>query len=92
VLRSLLAQAAADGPAEAPSAASRPDLPPAAVPALELLAKGLGTEGIADALGVRVDEAAGIVDSALAGLGARSRLEAIVIAARRGLLSLTAGS
>jgi len=90
VLRSLLAQAAADGWAE--TSAPLPDLPPAAVPALELLAKGLGTEEIADALGVPVDEAGGIVDSAMARLGARSRLEAIVIAARRGLLSLTAGS
>jgi DNA-binding NarL/FixJ family response regulator len=91
VLRSLLAQAAADGRAD-PSGAPPGDLPSSAVAALELLTKGLGTEGIAEALGVAVAEARGIVEAAVAGLGARSRLEAIALAARRGLLSLTAGS
>lgn len=91
VLRSLLAQAAADGRAATTSSSDpRPDLPPSAVAALELLAKGLGTERIADALGVAVGEAGGIVDGVMAALGARSPLEAIVLAARQGLLSLTA--
>jgi two-component system nitrate/nitrite response regulator NarL len=91
VLRSLVAQAAAQGP-DAPLGESPLDLPATALRALDLLARGLGTTAIADELGVAVDETGTIVDSIVAGLGARSRLEAVVIAARRGLLGLTADS
>jgi hypothetical protein len=39
-----------------------------------------------------VDEVLRTIDGAMVRIGARSRLEAIVIAARRGLLNLTPGS
>ena len=76
VLRSLLAQAA-DG--------ASPDGPGDGAPVLELLAQGAGTAGIADKLGLHTPEAAAAIAAVLADLGARSPLEALVLAARRGL-------
>ncbi|HYT38532.1 MAG TPA: response regulator transcription factor [Acidimicrobiia bacterium] len=88
VLRSLLARAAADGPAAGVADGNGfPRLSPGEVSVLGFLAEGLGTAGIADALGVGFDEAGASVARAVADLGARSRLEALVIAARHGLLS-----
>ena len=85
LLRSLLAQAAADGEGHDGSA-----LPPEQAAVLELLAQGFGSEAIAAKLGLDGAEVEPRVGAALEALGARSRLEAIVVAARRGLLHLSA--
>jgi DNA-binding NarL/FixJ family response regulator len=82
VLRSLLAQAAADADTDG----GAPMLRPEQLTALELLAQGAGSDGIAAKLGADTAEATAAVGGALAGLGARSPLEALVLAARRGLL------
>jgi DNA-binding NarL/FixJ family response regulator len=55
---------------------------------LALLAEGLSNKTIAERLGVSDRTAKFHVESILAKLGAQSRSEAIVIAARRGLVSL----
>jgi len=81
VLRSLLAQAAAGAPPAAPDGGPAADHRPV----LELLGHGEGSEGIADKLGLDAAGAAAVVTATLADLGARSPLEALVIAARRGL-------
>ena len=81
VLRSLLAQAAVDAPASAAVA-----LEPDQHSVLELLAQGAGSEGIGAKLGLDASEVAPMVDATLDALGARSALEALVLAARRGLL------
>jgi len=84
VLRSLLAQATAD--ADGDGAAASP-LPADHRTVLELLAQGAGSDGIAAKLALDAPGAAATVGATLAGLGARSPLEALVLAARRGLLS-----
>ncbi len=89
MLRSMLAQAAADGAAGVDTEPA-PALPADQVTVLELLARGAGSDGIAARLGVDTGEAAAIVAAAMAALGARSRLEALVRAARLGLLVPTA--
>ena len=95
VLRVLLAQAAADGRAEGDGEAARNGpavgLPAEQLAVLEYLARGAGPEAIAGQLGLDGADVDSAVAGALAGLGARSRLEAVVLAARRGLLSATAG-
>ena len=82
VLRSLLAQAAADGD----GAGSVAVVAPEQAGVLELLARGLGSEEIAGKLGLGAAEAEAAVAGAVQALGARSRLEALVLAARRGLV------
>jgi DNA-binding NarL/FixJ family response regulator len=90
VLRSLLAQAAAEGrEAGGPATGTgQPALPAEQVMVLELLAGGAGLEGIAAKLG---GDGLATVTAAVAGLGARSPLEAVVLAARLGLLAPTPG-
>ena len=56
-----------------------------------LLAQGVGSEGIAGKLGLDAGDVEPRVAATLEGLGARSRLEALVLAARRGLLQLGSG-
>jgi len=87
VLRSLLAQAAAEGNGPSDGAA----LPAEQQAVLELLAQGVGSEGIAGKLGLDAGDVEPRVAATLEGLGARSRLEALVLAARRGLLQLGSG-
>ena len=88
VLLSLLAQAAEDGRSE--GAVADP-LPPDDVAVLELLAQRIGTTGLAEKLGVSEGDAARRVAAAAGRLGARSPLEALVRAARFGLLDPAAG-
>jgi len=77
VLRSLLAQAAADSD----GAGHDPVLPTGPRAVLDLFAQGAGCQEIAGKLGLESSE----VNAVVAGLGARSALEALVLAARRGL-------
>ena len=56
--------------------------------ALSLSATGLAVAEMADALGVSPDLVREQLSSAIRHLGARSKLEAVVIAARRGYLNL----
>jgi DNA-binding NarL/FixJ family response regulator len=88
VLRSLLAQAAEDGRSEG---AATEALPPDDVAVLELLAQPIGTAGIAEKLGVSESDVARKVAVAANRLGARSPLEALVRAARFGVLDPAAG-
>lgn len=53
---------------------------------LRLAATGLATPDIADALGWPLDHVRSALVSAIATLGARSKLEAVIIAYRRGEL------
>ena len=53
---------------------------------LTLLGEGLAAKTIAQRLGISVHTTRGYVKAVLAKLGAHSQLEAVVIAARRGLL------
>jgi DNA-binding NarL/FixJ family response regulator len=55
---------------------------------LGLSATGLTTEEVADTLGVSAVEVRGRLNEALVALGARSKLEAVVFAARDGLIEL----
>jgi len=82
VLRSVLARAAAEGD----GAAAGTGLAPQQAAVLDLLSQGLGSDGIAGKLGVDAAEVESAVAGALSALGARSRLEALVLAARKGLL------
>jgi DNA-binding NarL/FixJ family response regulator len=91
MLRSLLAQAAAEGRVGVGDQ-PRLDLPRDQIVVLDLLAQGVGSVEIAEAMGIEFDEVGPLVDGSLSGLGARSRLEAVMLAARRGVLGLTAGS
>jgi len=63
-------------------------LTPRELEALELLAEGLSNRAIAQRLGVTERTAKFHVESILGKLGAESRSEAIVLAARRGLVTL----
>ena len=89
VLRSLLAQAAVGQ--DGAGAAAAGDLLPEQVAVLDLLREGLGSDGVAAKLGVDGAEAEAAVADTLRALGARSRLEALVLAARRGLVKPGAG-
>jgi len=57
--------------------------------ALSLSATGLAVAEVADVLGVSSDVVRERLGSAIRHLGARSKLEAVVIAARRGYYSAT---
>ena len=82
VLRTVLARAAAErGGGGGPAAL----WPPEQVAVLELLAQGSGTDVIAGKLGLDRAAADRAVAATLAAVGARSRLEAVVGGARRGL-------
>jgi DNA-binding NarL/FixJ family response regulator len=88
VLRSLLTHAAAHGDG---AAAPGPGLAADQQAVLELLAQGIGSEAIAGKLGLDGAAVDSVVAGALGGLGARSRLEAVVLAARRGVLDSASG-
>lgn len=75
-LRSLTANRAADDPG----------LTPRELEVLRMLSAGVAVPTVARELGVTVGEARSLVGSVLAKLGARSPLEAVVTAARRGLV------
>jgi len=55
---------------------------------LTLAATGLITDEVATQLGMSVDDVRRHTAGAIAALGARSKLEAVVIALRRGLIDL----
>jgi two-component system, NarL family, nitrate/nitrite response regulator NarL len=71
-----------------PASAAGEHLTPREVETLELLAEGLSNRAIAQRLGVSERTAKFHVESILGKLGAESRSEAIVLAARRGLVTL----
>ena len=56
---------------------------------LELLATGLSTRDVADQIGMSVPAVRAQLSSILAKLGALSKLEALIIAIRRGLIDLS---
>ena len=55
---------------------------------LQLLATGLGTAEISECVGVPIDEVRASLRRILTKLGAQSRLEALIIAIREGLIEL----
>ena len=55
---------------------------------LRLSATGLQTDEVAEHLGIGVDEVRLHLERAMAALGARSKLEAVVLALRAGLIEL----
>ena len=57
--------------------------------ALELSATGLAVADVADAMGVSVQTVRAWLASAISKLGARSKLEAVLIAATRGEIDLS---
>ena len=71
-------------------AASEPGagLTPRETEVLALLAEGLSNKGIAARIGIAERTAKFHVESILAKLGAETRSEAIVLAARRGMVAL----
>ncbi len=58
---------------------------------LGLSATGLLTHGVAERLGLSPDEVRRHVTSAMAALGARSKIEAVVLGLRLGLITLLGG-
>jgi DNA-binding NarL/FixJ family response regulator len=88
LLHAVLVHAAAAGPAD--PAAPPPALGADDVALLELLAQGIDSAGLAAKLGLDGAETAVRVAALVGRLGARSRLEAVVCAARMGLLDPTA--
>ncbi len=56
---------------------------------LQLMASGLSDEAIAERLGLALDTVVGTVNRILIALQARSRLEAVAAAARRGILGMS---
>ncbi len=75
-------------PPAAPASPGAEGLTPREREVLALLAEGLANKAIAQRLGISERTAKFHVESILAKLGAESRSEAIVIAARRGLVAL----
>jgi DNA-binding NarL/FixJ family response regulator len=63
-------------------------LSPTACQVLQCMAHGLSTEEVADQLAIPVAEVRQHLDNALTALGASSRLDAVVRAARQGLVEL----
>jgi DNA-binding CsgD family transcriptional regulator len=61
-------------------------LDPLAIRVLALSARGLSTAEVAAELGADPDEVRGALRRAMAELGARSKLEAIILALRAGLI------
>jgi len=64
-----------------------PQLKPLERHVLELAAYGLSTADVSERLGVPEDSARAHTRTAIAKLGARSKLEAVIIAIRLGLIS-----
>ena len=58
---------------------------------LQLSATGLLTDEVAERLGIAPDEVRRHVAAAMAALGARSKLEAVLLALRLGVVNLPAG-
>ena len=85
VLEAMLAAATADG-------STGVDLSPSECDVVSLLAEGLDRQAIAARLGIADSEVTGIAASLREHLGARSNLEAVVMAARAGLLGPDQGS
>ncbi len=69
----------ADGPASAP-------LRPRELEVLRMMATGAGTKAIADELGLSVNTVRTYIQATLEKMGAHSRIQAVVIADRRGLI------
>lgn len=69
--------------------ASGPPLTPREAAVLELLARAANSQEIAAELGIALNTTRNHVRSTLAKLGAKTRLEAVVIAARSGLVDLS---
>ncbi|PKN82388.1 MAG: hypothetical protein CVU47_03285 [Chloroflexi bacterium HGW-Chloroflexi-9] len=84
----LCAALAGDGPSATQTSASdgRPDLTARQVDVLRLLSQGRSTSEIASSLGVRAVTVRNHAQAAMDRLGARTRLEAVILAARTGLL------
>jgi DNA-binding NarL/FixJ family response regulator len=70
------------------NASQRPQLDPLERLVLELAAEGLSTTEIAATMGAPVDRVRAHTSAVLAKLGARSKLEALIIAIRHGLIRL----
>ena len=70
--------------ARAPSSGATAPLTPRECDVLAASARGLGTGAVAAELGQAVDEVRACLASALGKLGARSKLEAVILALRRG--------
>jgi DNA-binding NarL/FixJ family response regulator len=68
------------------SATAQADLTPRQRQVLELLAKGRSTDQIASELHLTTETVRNHIRHLLRGLGAHSRLEAVVIARRQGLI------
>ncbi len=73
-----------------PARRSPLDLTPRELEILRLLARGMSTEEIVDHLMLSVHTVRNHIRSALAKLGAHSRLEAVAVATRRGLIAAPA--
>ena len=86
VLQSVLNQAATDGSGAGRSPASVPQLGASERALIELMARAIDGGAIATALGLSELGVAGLMSSVRERLGARSTLEALVRAARMGLL------
>jgi len=86
VLHSVLVHAASGRDSATPPPALGAD----DIALLELLAQGIGSVGVAAKLGLDGAQAAARVAALVGRIGARSRLEAVVLAARMGLLDPTA--
>jgi len=92
VLEALLASARAGRPPSPEAADGQHDLSPSEQAVLGLLAEGLDRPAIAESLGLAEIEVADAAVSMRARLGARSNLEAVIRAARAGLLGPDQGS
>ena len=71
----------ADGPG-----AARPTLEPVERRVLELIAEGLSNKDIAEQLGVPIEAVHDALDAIFPRLGAGSKLEALIVAFRHGLI------
>ena len=76
-----------DGASE-PQPPRTPALEPLERRVLELAATGLGTTELADHLGMSVETVRGILRAVIDKLGARSKLEALIIAIRHRIIDL----
>ena len=66
----------------------RPTLDPTERRVLELVATGLSTSEVAEQLGISVERARAYLPAIIEKLGATSKLEALIIAIRHGLIRL----
>jgi two-component system nitrate/nitrite response regulator NarL len=83
-----LLESAAETREPAPRPAGEPALPPRELEVLALMAEGLSNKLIADRLSISDHTAKFHVNAILSKLGAETRTEAVVLAARRGILLL----